>query len=152
MHRKLLPQWDVSHIFSSLGIWTLTGGTVLWGNWLLPHISKHFHKSWSWHALHSVPLAVIGPRPACTVQLWNTYTEGLPPWFWWMDGHDAIGLHSSSDVWSASYWEADVRQQSCFLFTSRGLSVAGRFQGRLLVVWGIRVTGLRLKSAIMLPC
>lgn len=49
-----LPQWDFSHIFCSLGIWMFTGGLFFRGtDCIQPHISKHFHKSGSWHALHS---------------------------------------------------------------------------------------------------
>jgi len=99
IHRKHLPQWDFSHIFYSMGIWMFIGDVFLKGSdCSLPHISKHFHKSGSWQALHSARMAVIGPRRACTLQLWNSCTEGLPLWFWQMDGQKAIGLRSGSDV------------------------------------------------------
>lgn len=131
---------NTQETFTTMGLFThlllIRDLNVHWrrsprGNWLrfLPHINKHSHKSGSWRALHSARLAVMGPRQACAVQLWNSYTEGLPSWFWWMDGHRAIGLRAGSDVWSAWCWEADVRQQSCFVFTGRGLSAAGFGEG-----------------------
>lgn len=143
IHRKLWPQWDFSHIFRSLGIWMFTGSVPLRGtDCILPHINKYFSKSSSRHALRSARLAVMGPRQ--TMSLWNSYTEGLPSWFWWMDGHQSIGFLSGSDAWSAWEWEADKRQQSCFAFTSWGLSIA-EVWGRFLEIWGIRVTGLSLQ-------
>lgn len=43
--------------------------------------------------------------------------------------------------------EADVRRQSCFVFTSQGWMWLG---GRSTMVWGVRMTGLSLQSAITL--
>lgn len=109
---------------------------------ILPHISKHFHKSGPWHALHSV----TGPRRACTVQLWNTYTEGLPSWFRWMDGHQA-SIQALMYGVQGSWREAEKLFR---IYEARFEWWLGGFGGRLLVVWGFRVTGLRLQSAIML--
>ena len=100
MHRKLFPQWDFfTHLL------------------LIRELNAHWRRtppgSWLYFTTHKqtlsqirllIALAVIGPRRACAVQLWNAYTEGLPSRFWWMDGHQAIGLCSGSDVWSAWYW------------------------------------------------
>ena len=137
-----------SHIFCSLGIWTLTGGVLLRGaDCILPHINKHFHKSGYWRALRwDRP----GSRRACAVRLWNAYTEGLPLRFWWMDGHQAIGLRSGSDVWSAWYWGGWREAGKLFCIYESRFEHGWEVRGGLLVVWSVTVTGLRLQSATTL--
>ncbi len=108
IHRKLLPQWDFSHIFGSLGIWKFMGGLpIMWENWLLFATHKQtlsqikllsctsLSSAGSDRAqadLHSATLKLLHGRPAIVV--------------WWMDGYQPVGLHSGSDVWSAWYREA----------------------------------------------
>lgn len=56
-----------------------------------------FHDSEPWQALSSGRLVVTGLKQACALRLWSP-CMGVLPRFWWMNGHDAIGLHSDSDV------------------------------------------------------